>query len=61
MGKAKKKVNNYTIQKMQKCKAEGYICDGCEFETMCKIAKWECTCCGKHTNYLGAFKQTFRR
>ncbi len=53
------KVNNYTLQKMQKCKTEGYNCDSCEFEGFCKTAKWECTCCGKFTNYGGAYKQTF--
>ena len=54
-----KKINNYTIQKMQICKKEGYSCTGCEFGSDCRVAKWECTCCGKFTNYLGAFKQTF--
>ncbi len=59
MAKSTKKVNNYTIQKMQKCKNEGYDCESCEFAGICKVAKWECICCGKFTNYGGAYKQTF--
>ena len=55
-----KEKNIYTIHKMQQCKEAGYICDLCNFESMCRVSKWECECCGKFTNYKGALTKVFR-
>ncbi len=54
-------MTQFTISKMRKCKAEGYICSGCEWLKLCIRSKWRCDSCEKGATYRSIFNVVFGR
>jgi len=52
-------MNIFTTDKMRKCKAEGYVCEVCEWKKLCLRSSWRCTGCDKGATYHYVYNVVF--